>query len=79
MSENRNKGNLSSNELFNSITVSESIQCRRCLLRSDGTQWSNDYRKGNCAQYPYPQMKPIGVLHGTEICTYFVEDHEVEE
>lgn len=79
MSENERKGNLASNEMFNSTVVEESIQCRKCLLRSDGTPWSNDYRKSQCAQYKYPEHKPIGVLRGTEICTFFVEDHEVQD
>lgn len=79
MLENERKGNLSSYEMFKSTVVSEGIQCRNCLLRSDGTVWSNDYRKAHCAQYKYPESKPIGVLHGTEVCTYFVEDHGVKE
>lgn len=46
-------------------------QCKLCLFQSDGTAFSNHYQKGCCAMYPYPAMKPLGVMHNTEECDFF--------
>ena len=45
-------------------------QCEGCEFQSDGTVWSNSFQKGNCAMYPYPESKPIGVINNTGFCPY---------
>jgi hypothetical protein len=47
-------------------------QCKACLFRDDGTIYSNDYRKCSCEMFPYPSMKPLGVINNKENCEYRV-------
>lgn len=48
-------------------------QCKACLFRDDGTPYSNDYRKSCCEMFPYPGMKPLGVINNKENCEYHVK------
>lgn len=45
-------------------------QCEDCIFQDDGTVWSNHYTKSSCQKYPYPKMKPIGVIDNEENCPY---------
>lgn len=49
--------------------------CKNCIYRSDGTIWTNDYRKAYCAKYPYPTPKPIEVINN-EACELWDYDPE---
>ena len=46
-------------------------QCKTCALQSDGTVWSNDYKKACCQMYPYPEHKPEMVVRNEEDCIYY--------
>ena len=45
-------------------------QCKDCIFTSDGTVWSNRYDKSSCQKYPYPDMKPVGIIDNKEKCPY---------
>lgn len=59
-------------EKFGDGGISENCkQCKDCIFQSDGTQYSNDYRKSSCAIYQYPDMKPIEVIRNAVQCEHF--------
>ena len=60
--------------LTDNTQIPKCEQCKDCVFRSDGTVWTNDYRKGSCALYPYPSMKPSGVKNNTEKCEYYEKE-----
>lgn len=62
------KGNLHDSSDFSSKEPAEDIECKDCIFKDDGTVYSNDYRKGNCMQFPFPSMKPMGVLLKSRKC-----------
>lgn len=51
-------------------------QCKNCAYRSDGTVWSNDYRKCSCMAYPYPSRKPLNIMENKEECYFYEKDDE---
>lgn len=68
------KSNLHDSSDFTSVMPADDIQCKDCVFKDDGTVYSNDYRKGNCMQFPYPGLKPMGVLHKTKECPKYRKD-----
>jgi hypothetical protein len=60
------------NERFGDGGILDSCkQCKTCMFQSDGTVWSNDYRKGCCKMFSYPDTKPPDVAHNTAKCEYY--------
>lgn len=46
-------------------------QCKDCInWGKSGTPWDNKYTKSNCSAYPYPSMKPMGVINNTHVCEF---------
>ena len=45
-------------------------QCKECVFQSDGTVWSNSFNKSCCQKYPYPKVKPIGVINNSGKCPH---------
>lgn len=45
-------------------------QCKDCKFRDDGTIYSSDYRKGFCQKYPFPNIKPDGVMKNKIKCKH---------
>ncbi len=55
-------------DMLRGETPSENIICKDCVYRSDGTIWSSHHTKASCQKFPYPQMKPHGVLWDGASC-----------
>lgn len=49
-------------------------QCKNCIFRDDGTVYSNNYQKGCCRMYPYPQSKPYEVMVNQIKCEYYEKE-----
>jgi hypothetical protein len=59
-------------EIFTDNTqIEKNKQCKDCMLRSDGTADTNDYRKCECVIYQYPESKPSYVFNNTGKCEYY--------
>lgn len=66
-------------EKFGNGGVAENCkQCKTCLFRDGGTDYSNDYRKGSCAMYAYPDTKPIEVIRNTGQCELYEQDPKAD-
>ena len=65
------KGNLSDNSDFKAVSPSNDIVCSDCAFKSDGTIYSSHYTKGSCQKFPYPRMKPLGVMNKGETCPHY--------
>ena len=52
--------------------------CKDCAFRSDGTVWSNDYKKIHCMIYQYPSHKPMRVIKNKGICEYYHKEENEE-
>jgi|LSQX01.3.fsa_nt_gb hypothetical protein len=66
-------------EKFTDNTVIDNCkQCKTCLFRDGGTDYSNEYRKSSCAIYVYPDMKPIEVIRNTGQCELYEKDPETD-
>lgn len=65
--------------LTNNTALSKCKQCKDCIFRDDGTVYSNDFRKGNCAMFPYPQSKPINVIKNIEPCEFYEKDNRLKD
>jgi len=62
-------------EIFTDNTkIEKNKQCKDCMLQSDGTVYTNDYRKCSCLIYQHPEMKPDYVLENTGKCEYYEKD-----
>ena len=59
-------------------TVENCKQCKTCLFRDGGTDYSNDYRKSSCAMFVYPDMKPIEVIKNTGQCELYEQDENAD-
>lgn len=46
-------------------------QCKDCVFRNDGTIYSNNYQKGCCMIYEYPDVKPLGVIDNKTKCEFY--------
>lgn len=62
------KGNLYDNLDWKAKIPSKDIVCKDCAFRDDGTVYSRPYTKGNCQKFPFPGIKPLGVLTRGESC-----------
>lgn len=60
--------------LTDNSNIPKCKQCKDCLFRNDGTVYSNDYRKGSCVMFPYPESKPLEVMHSTEACEFYEKE-----
>ena len=60
--------NLTSKEEFNNKGISDDIQCKDCEFKIGDDEYSNDYRKGSCQIYPYPELKPQSVMMNNGKC-----------
>lgn len=58
-------------KLTDNSIIEKCKQCKTCIFQSDGTVWSNNYQKGCCAIYQYPQSKPIEIIDNTASCEYY--------
>ncbi len=59
------------NEILTDNTqIHKCEQCKDCILRDDGTVWSNQYDKTSCRIYPYPAFKPLSIIHNQEKCKF---------
>jgi hypothetical protein len=66
-------------EKFTDNTAVENCkQCKTCLFRDGGTDFSNDYQKSSCAMFVYPDMKPIEVIRNTGQCELYEQDPEAD-
>jgi hypothetical protein len=61
----------SRDEEFKSVSPDDDIQCKTCAISSDGTPWTNDYRKSNCQAYPRPLCKPLEILFEHAGCKHY--------
>lgn len=53
---------------------SKDIVCKDCAFRDDGTIYTNDYTKGSCQKFPYPDMKPSSVLFKNAMCPCYKKE-----
>lgn len=65
------EGNLANNSDWKAISPGEDIVCKDCIYRDDGTIYSKPYTKGSCQKFPYPRMKPLGVMTKGESCPQY--------
>jgi len=65
-------------EKFGDGVVENCKQCKTCLFRDGGTDYSNDYRKSSCAMFVYPDMKPIEVIRNTGQCELYERDENAD-
>jgi len=66
-------------EKFTDNTAIENCkQCKTCLFRNGGTDFSNDYRKSSCAIFGYPDMKPIEIIRNAGQCEYYEKDENAD-
>ncbi len=51
-------------------------QCRDCVFRRIKINGNtiDDYRRGSCAIYPAPKMKPMELYRGKEPCEYYEKE-----
>lgn len=68
------KGNLANNSDFRAISPGEDIVCKDCAFRNDGTIYSSHYTKGSCQKFPYPRMKPLGVMTKGDNCPEYKKE-----
>lgn len=68
------KGNLANNSDFMAISPGEDIVCKDCAFRNDGTIYSSHYTKGSCQKFPYPRMKPLGVMTKGDNCPEYKKE-----
>lgn len=61
-------------ELHSVAPDAETIVCKDCMFRNDGTIWSSEYTKGCCQMFPYPAMKPIEVLFKKGSCKKYKKE-----
>jgi hypothetical protein len=54
--------------LIDNTALDQCRQCKDCAFQSDGTIYTNDYRKGSCAKYKYPKNKPFEVMENRVAC-----------
>lgn len=59
-------------------TIENCKQCKTCLFRNGGTDFSNDYQKSSCAIFNYPDIKPIEIIRNTGQCEYYEKDENVD-
>ena len=60
------------NEILSDNSQKEDCkQCKNCVFQSDGTVWSNDYRKCSCMVYQHPNTKPLDVIDNKAECQFF--------
>jgi hypothetical protein len=60
--------------LTDNTALDKCRQCKDCLFWNDGTVYSNNYQKGSCAIYGYPDSKPIDVMLNKEKCEYYEKE-----
>jgi hypothetical protein len=60
-------------EEYNPVFVSKDILCKTCANKNGKTKYSNEYTKSNCKEYPFPGLKPGGVLFGKMKCPGYKE------
>ena len=72
--------NLTREEDFTGVKhPGDDIVCKDCKFKSDGTVYSNDYRKVCCQKFPWPKkIKPTEVLFKNAKCPEY-EKEETEE
>ena len=61
-------GNLANNSDFRAVSPPDDIVCKDCRFKSDGTIYSSHHTKGSCQVFPFPRMKPLGVMTRGEPC-----------
>lgn len=49
-------------------------QCRDCVFWDGGDLYSNQYDKASCKMYPFPDHKPMDVMHNRADCPYRIEE-----
>lgn len=68
------------NEPFRGTQWLEPEQCKKCVFRDrataelDGKVIPVGATRSSCELFPYPDMKPGGVLHNTEKCKHYVKE-----
>lgn len=72
--EPKRQGNLADDSDFQAVSPPTDIVCKDCRFRNDGTIYSQPYTKGSCQKFPYPGIKPLGVMTRGEPCPEYKKE-----
>lgn len=77
MSEKAFSERYASETLTDNKALDHFRQCKDCFFRVGGTMDGgtlDNYRRGSCTMFPYPESKPHGVYTGSDECEHYVKE-----
>lgn len=56
--------------LTDNTKIEKCKQCKDCILWGHTDNFGNAYDKSSCDMYPYPDHKPMSIVHNHAMCQF---------